>query len=430
MRRSALDIAAGSIDAARMLALLLLAAVIVGIVALFVTPWQQSVAGSGRVIAFAPLERQQAIEAPVSARIDHWYVQEGDHVEVGDRIVDLRDNDPSLIERLERQRDAALVQLDAASLTIVVTEAKLSSLQSVRSATIVGADLDLGIAQDNLRAAHRTLDASKAKVHTGELNVTRQRRLHEQGLTSTRTLELAELDYQTARAEVDRSAASLDAARREVEAKAAARDKVDADAQAKVEEARASLEKAKGDRAKAEAELTKAEVELARQQTMHVVAPRSGTVFRMVAKAGAVMVKAGDPLALLVPDTEDRAVELWVDGNDAPLITPGRTVRLQFEGWPAVQFVGWPSVAVGTFAGEVAFVDATDDGLGRFRVVVVPGEPQAWPEPRYLRQGVRANGWILLNQVALGYEFWRQFNGFPPAVQPPGAEPKGGEEKP
>ena len=69
------------------------------------------------------------------------------------------------------------------------------------------------------------------------------------------------------------------------------------------------------------------------------------------------MVKQGEPLALLVPDTKARAVELWVDGNDAPLITPGRHVRLQFEGWPAVQFVGWPSVAVGTFPAEVAFVD-------------------------------------------------------------------------
>jgi hypothetical protein len=34
----------------------------------------------------------------------------------------------------------------------------------------------------------------------------------------------------------------------------------------------------------------------------------------------------------------------------------------------------------------------------------------------YLRQGVRANGWILLDEVRLGYELWRQFNGFPPVL--------------
>jgi hypothetical protein len=31
---------------------------------------------------------------------------------------------------------------------------------------------------------------------------------------------------------------------------------------------------------------------------------------------------------------------------------------------------------------------------------------------------------VLLNQVRLGYEVWRQLNGFPPVVAP--AEPEGG----
>ena len=129
------------------------------------------------------------------------------------------------------------------------------------------------------------------------------------------------------------------------------------------------------------------------------------------------IVKAGDPLLTLVPETMDRAVEIWVDGNDAPLIREGSTVRLQFEGWPAVQFVGWPSVAVGTFGGRVALIDATDDGQGKFRLLVVPdpAEP-AWPDVRFLRQGVRAKGWVLMNRVSLGYEVWRQLNGFPPVV--------------
>jgi hypothetical protein len=68
-------------------------------------------------------------------------------------------------------------------------------------------------------------------------------------------------------------------------------------------------------------------------------------------------------------------------------------------------------VAVGTFGGKVRFVDATDDGSGRFRVVIVPAEP--WPPNDYLRQGARAQGWVLMQRVSVGYELWRQFNGFP-----------------
>jgi hypothetical protein len=106
--------------------------------------------------------------------------------------------------------------------------------------------------------------------------------------------------------------------------------------------------------------------------------------------------------------------------------TPGSPVRLQFEGWPAIQFVGWPSVAVGTFGGEVVFIDPTDDGYGRFRIVV-SARPDVttrdgkthiedWPGNRFLRQGVRSKGWVLLQQVPLWLEIWRQLNGFPPVV--------------
>jgi hypothetical protein len=162
--------------------------------------------------------------------------------------------------------------------------------------------------------------------------------------------------------------------------------------------------------------LTELEGKLAKQHNQIVTAPRDGTIVRLLANEGGAIVKEGDPLFVLVPEAADRAVELYVSGNDAPLISPGRHVRLQFEGWPAVQFAGWPSVAVGTFGGEVVNVDATDNGKGQFRILVLPDSGSDWPSERYLRQGVRANGWVLLNQVTLGYELWRQLNGFPPVV--------------
>jgi hypothetical protein len=139
------------------------------------------------------------------------------------------------------------------------------------------------------------------------------------------------------------------------------------------------------------------------------------------------VLKAGDEIASFVPDNSEPVVELWVSGNDMPLISEDRKVRLQFEGWPAVQFVGWPSVAVGTFGGVVTLVDPTDNGKGSFRSLV-SRDPldQPWPSTQYLRQGVRAKGWVLLNTVPLGYELWRQFNGFPPVVEQtnrPGEDP-------
>ncbi|MGE3821842.1 MAG: hypothetical protein AB7I30_20705 [Isosphaeraceae bacterium] len=144
---------------------------------------------------------------------------------------------------------------------------------------------------------------------------------------------------------------------------------------------------------------------------------------------------------MLVPESSTRAAEVWVDGNDAPLISKGRIVRLQFEGWPAVQFGGWPSVAVGSFGGRVALVDSTDDGKGKFRILVVPDpayqgqgndpkiDEDGWPEAPYLRQGVRVKAWVLLDQVRLGYELWRRMNGFPQSLASPDDKDDSGDKK-
>ena len=65
----------------------------------------------------------------------------------------------------------------------------------------------------------------------------------------------------------------------------------------------------------------------------------------------------------------------------------------------------------------VRFIDRQGASDGRFRLLVVPDDEDApWPDRRYLRQGARANGWVLLENVHLGYEIWRQLNAFPPSV--------------
>jgi adhesin transport system membrane fusion protein len=407
----------------RVIARRLVIAVLVLVVLMVLAPWQQSIPGHGRVIAYAPLDRTQAIEAPIDGRVVDWMVAEGSHVAEGDPIARLADNDPEILARLERERVATRDRVDAARRAIELNQQRIDGLTMARQSAGDGARMRAGMAVDRERAAEQAVEAALASLTAATLNLERTEKLTADGLASRRSLELAELGEQTSRADLLRAKASLAAARREVKAMRAEILRLDSDQGAGVDSAGISLESARGELARSEQELARIEVRLARQGAMTVVAPRDGTILRMVAREGGEMVKTGDPLAMFVPDTEARAVELWLDGLDAPLISPGRKVRLQFEGWPAVQFVGWPSVAVGTFGGVVAFVDATDDGRGKFRAVVLPdldlGPEEHWPSAQYLRQGVRANGWILLDEVRLGYELWRQFNGFPPVLTAP-----------
>lgn len=214
-------------------------------------------------------------------------------------------------------------------------------------------------------------EAAKAASETAYLNYKRQKGLLEDGLTSRMKYEKAKIDHK----------------------------------------------KLLSSEASAAANLAMSEVRLSRQETQLVTAPRAGNILRILHGSGSVIVKEGDTLATFVPETLKQAVEIYIDGNDLPLVYPGRQVRLQFEGWPAVQFSGWPAVAIGTFGGEVVNVDPSASRGGKFRVIVVPELGEKWPDNRYLKQGTRVYGWVLMNTVKLGYELWRKLNGFPPSME-------------
>jgi len=241
--------------------------------------------------------------------------------------------------------------------------------------------------------------------------------LAKEGLASTFKQQVAQRKKQEALAKVEQAKAYIASARNGVNAKHNERGAKEREAKAKIDSATAQLRKAQGDVAKTEKVLVALNVKLTQQQSQVVVAPWDGFIFKLETFQQGAIVKQGDSLFTLVPDTTDRAVEIWLDGNDASWVTVGRHVRLQFEGWPGIQLAGWPSIAVNTFGGQVAVVDSTDNGKGQFRILIRPDPNDSpWPSDRFLRQGVRTNGLVMLERVPLWFEAWRQLNGFPPVV--------------
>ena len=224
-----------------------------------------------------------------------------------------------------------------------------------------------------LDAMKTRVTAAEAALRTARIDVRRQRELERKGLAARRQLEQAIIK--------------------------------EAEAVESLSQARASL--------------IEVERRLAQQDVQLVTAPRSGVIARRFAGEQTVLVTQGDELAVIVPLDVDPAVEIWIDGNDLPLVSRGDEVRLQFEGWPALQMSGWPAVAVGTFGGRVVVIDQAEVGHpGQFRLLVRPGPEDDWPSSRLLRQGILAHGWVLLRQVPLGFELWRRFNDFPPSLPP------------
>jgi multidrug resistance efflux pump len=319
--------------------------------------------------------------------------------------------------RLDQQRQALESQLAASREKVKVYRSQVDALTRAQSLSFQAAENLVEVAVAEVRSAQHGVEAAGAAVAQAQLNFERQKQLVDEGLAAELEFEVADRIFKQANAELSQARQALTASLEEEKARRAGLGQVQTEAQARIESARAEEQNAQSEAAMKEQELADLSIRKAQQDAQLITAPRSGTVFRLYASPGAELVQAGDPLVALLPDAESQAVELWVDGNDVPLIHPGRAVRLQFEGWPGVQFGGWPSVAVGTFGGVVAVVDANGDEQGRFRILVVPdAEDDPWPSAQFLRQGARANGFVLLDRVALGYELWRQANGFPPTV--------------
>jgi multidrug resistance efflux pump len=386
----------GSPTIHRRLTVVLTTILIGSILFLIFVPWQQSVVGSGRVTSFTPQARPQTVESAISGRIMRWYVKEGDRVEKGDTIVVLADinvnfMDSEMIERMRLLRNRTFAAQE---------QSIASSLQRRKQA------------EQRYEAARARYDNTKVETETARIRYNRADTLFRQDVIARRELESAQLSLQKAVADSASAMAGLLAARQDIEMFSAEEERIINQAYSTMHEMDIRVANAEG-----------------RKGAGVVTAPIGGTIVRIERYGEGMMVKEGTSLALIVPAGDDRAVELYVGSMDAALVEPGRLVSLQFSGFPAFQFSGWRNIQVGVFHGRVKVVDATDDGSGRFRVLVVPaegGQYVKWPSNRYLRQGTDATGWVLLDEVAIGYELWRQLMGFPP--QYPVAETKSSKD--
>jgi adhesin transport system membrane fusion protein len=426
---------------ARLLFLIFLAAPFI----LAFVPWQQTVLCRGTVVAYSPVERMQVITARVSGQIRSWHVVEGSRVKMNDPVVDIEDNDPELAARLEAQRTFLAGRIEAARLEVDELTAAAKAQESARDAAVKAAEANREAARKAINVAEQARANAKFaqtfEVDRFEMFDDLFNNPQFGGLESKLSRDEARMRADRATTDTDKADAEVQRAQASLLTQEALLLQADAAGLSAIAVARSNLRKAEQNLFSIEREIQEIDNRIERFKARIVVAPCDGVVFRVSANVGqgGQYVKEGDELCTIVPDTNDRVVELFLDGIDAPLVLAyaDRTgsmphVRLQFEGWPAVQFSGWPELAIGTFGGKVRQVDAASGGAGQFRVLVEPEARLAedgWPDAEFLRQGNQAVGWVLLNRVPLGYEIWRRLNGFPPVLAPGSKKPKPVDDK-
>lgn len=388
-------------------------------------PWTQTISATGRVSAYTPYERPQNLEARITGRIKKWNVYEGVHVNKGDLIAELEDYDPNFMApellALLEQRKVALQQTRQAALSRAEQlNKRIGQMRNLVKAAVPSADARVVEADNKVREAQQKVEAAKIDVTTAQLNVDRHRQLVKDGLVSQRELELTIQTEIGTKAGLQAAQANLQAAEQSRSALFFGRDQITADVHQRLIDAEAARDQAVAEAARAADQLADVSVrqENAQQriEAARVIATMDGTVVKMAKVGIGETVKQGETIVTLSPTAEDKAIEMRAEGLDAPLLTPGRKVKILFFGIPAIPLPAWPSLMAGTRNGVIKVVDQIDDGKGNYRFWVVPDpdDSEPWPEQSRVRQGTKAMGWVILNRVPLWYEMWRRFNFFPP----------------
>lgn len=371
-------------------------------------PWQQFVSGKGKLSALRPEDRPAVVVAAITGQIQKWYVAEGDYVTKGTPLVEISEVkekflDKSLLKRLAEQVEGKRSSVEAKLRQVIALEEQVIQLER-------GLQVSIEQGTNKIREYEAAYQAAVAESTIAADRFRRRTELVKDGLATQVDLETFTANMQKANATLVEKKQGLRSAEIDLDAKRA-------DYRKEISKTNADIQKTKAEIGEGQAEVAKLQNELSsmeiRQGFYIIKATQDGYVVRAQRAGVGDLLKEGDAVVTVQPAASEMAVEMFIKAMDVPFVRVNDEVRLQFDGFPALQFVGWGVGQVGTFGGIVKVVDQNASASGEFRVLVTPKPgDDAWPAE--LRMGGRVNGWAMLRTVTVGYELWRQINGFPP----------------
>ena len=385
-------------------------------------PWTQNINTSGIVTTQFQEQRPQQINSIIPGKIIKWWVKEGDFVQKGDTIVELADTkddylDPRLIERTNDQLIAKKQKVD-------FYDSKITNIKGQIVAIEEGFKLKESAIRNKIQQLERNilidsaeLSAAKIDLEVGTNQYNRAGKMLNDGIISLVDYERRTQSFNKAKAGFQEKQQKFLNTKQDVLIARIELNTLKQDVNDKLFKLKGDIANSNTEKSTVIAEVAKNENELSnyriRGGQKWLVAPQTGQIIK-AKKAGInEIVKEGEMIVEIVPNSFKYAVELFVKPMDLALINKGQDVRLQFDGYPAIVFSGWPNSSYGTFAGKISAIETNRNENGQFRVLIIPDMTEKnWPSN--LKIGTGAQGFALLNDVPIWYELWRQLNGFPP----------------
>lgn len=385
-------------------------------------PWTQNIRSAGSVTTVRPDQRPQTIHSIIAGRIEKWYVQEGDFVQKGDTILnisEIKDEyfDPQLLERTQEQLTSKEMSVNSYMEKVKALDNQIDAMASTGKLKLEQVKNKLKQANLKVQSDSIKFQAALTNYKIAEEQYSRMQKLYEDGLKSLTDLENRELTLQKREAERIAAENDLLTTKNELINAAVEINSIQAKYRDDISKAESEKYTALSSMYDAEAVVTKLQNQYmnysVRTGMYFIKAPQSGYVTKAIQSGLGETIKEGEPIVSIMPSQYDLAVSLYVRPIDLPLVQKGQHVRIQFDGWPAIVFSGWPNTSYGTYGGIVFAIDNFISENGKYRVLAAP-DPTDHDWPKAIRVGAGTKNFMLMKDVPIWYELWRQINGFPP----------------
>lgn len=392
-------------------------------------PWTQNIKAKGSVTTLRQEERPQELNTVLSGSIVKWYVKEGDYVSKGDTILQLGEVkvdyfDPELLNKTKQQLNSKkqsaagyenkaktagtqiAAQIEAQQLKLNLLDNKIKQQQL----KIISDSNDVIAVNNELSIYKRQLDAGKIMLDSGAISLV--------------DFEKRKASYQNGFAKKISTENKLAQSKQELTNYKIEKNSV-------VQEYIDKISKTEGEKFGSLSSLATTNADIAKLQNIYanydirnklyyIIAPQDGQITKAKKAGIGEYVKEGEMMVEIVPANSHFAVEIFVEPMDLPLVHIGENVRFVFDGYPAIVFSGWPKNSYGTFNGKIAAIETNISNNGKFRVLVAEDTTDSQKRwPKNLKIGGGAQGIAMLKDVRIGYELWRNINGFPPEYYQP-----------
>jgi multidrug resistance efflux pump len=396
--------------------------ILIGLVVILFLPWTQNIRAKGNVTTLYQEGRPQELNTIIAGRVMKWKVKEGDFVKKGDTILQLGEVkpeyfDPKLLERTQQQIIAKQMAIDAYEQKANTANTQIGALESARELKLN--QLEIKTRQLLLKQLSDSNDvvAVNNEWQIAKRQIESAKTMLDSGVIALIDFERRKATYQNAIAKKVSAENKLLQTKQELQA-------IKVEINFTIQEYADKIAKAQGERYGSMSNMSSGAADVSklenlysnydiRNQLYYITAPQNGQVTKAKKAGIGEMVKEGEMLVEIVPEKAQLAVELYIDPMDLPLINIGQPIRFIFDGYPAIVFSGWPAASYGTFSGIISAIERSTSDNGKFRILAVENK-QEKPWPAQLRIGGGASGIALLKNVSIGYELWRNINGFPP----------------